>query len=208
MRRVVVIAGGVVLAAFATTFACTFPNLDFAPDTQFVDGTFVPSEDGNGSSSGDSSSGTLPDGGNPDGNPCSGPDTLCDCDNDGDKAIACDGGDCNDLDPRISSKVTDFVDLVPPGGDGGDGDWNCDGRVEKEGDAGFFCATVFDGGPVAADDVKKACEAASGFQDDVGCGVIGTHVACEASCSPGQCADVRKCRDRVNGVEQRPRGCR
>src|SRR5262249_51384855 len=95
--------GGGALVAIATVFACTFPSPDFAPNEAFSGGTFV-GLDGGASAKGDGNaasgssggnSGTLPDGGcNP-----------CDCDGDGDNNKSCDGGDCDDHDPKIRSTL-------------------------------------------------------------------------------------------------------
>lgn len=97
----------------------------------------------------------------------------CDCDGDGDPAIgACGGGDCNDNDPRVSSTagfVTAPPNVVPDGGRGTNGDWNCDNVVEKEGKDGVSCAGK------NSDD----CLLQVGYVGKPGCGEAGSYITCK-----------------------------
>lgn len=97
----------------------------------------------------------------------------CDCDGDGDPALgACGGGDCNDNDPRVSSTagfVTAPPPVVPEGGRGTNGDWNCDNVVEKEGKDGIVC-----GGKSAED-----CPLQVGYVGKPGCGETASYITCK-----------------------------
>lgn len=98
---------------------------------------------------------------------------ACDCDGDGDPAIGtCGGGDCNDNDPRVNSTagfVTAPPTMVPDGGRGTNGDWNCDNVVEKEGKDGISC------GGKNSDD----CPLQIGYQGKPGCGEAGAYITCK-----------------------------
>lgn len=196
-RRLAVVVFGISVVAIGTALACGFPDVDFASDSQFLDGSFVPND---GSSSGGEGSAPGDDGGgNPDGNPCKG-DPVCDCDGDGDLSLACDGGDCDDRDERVRSTQTSFVDASSARA----GDWNCDNKVEIEGESNVVCTMLIDAGwalTATPDQIKAAC-AKEGFVGNPGCGESGNYNRCEKA--PG--IDNKACRIAESG--SRARGCR
>ena len=195
MRRLSVLVLGISVVGIGAALACGFPSVDFGPDDSSFDGSFSPT-DGSGGEDG-----SLPDGGrNPDG--CKG-DPECDCDGDGDKTPACGGNDCDDHDERVRSTQTEFIDAPSNRA----GDWNCDGKVERESDGGVTCTRLLDAG-WAADASIKEIEAAcvvEGFAFDPGCGEVGDYVHCEKGPGP----DNRACRSSdKTPPQQRARGCR
>jgi hypothetical protein len=207
VRRAFVVAAGALVTAIATVFACTFPDPEFAPDTQFtVDGSFVPEAGGSTSSSG--SSGSVEDApfefdsGNKDGNPCLG-DPQCDCDDDKDLALACDGGDCNDHDPRVRSTLApDSFSGDPPGPQ--QGDWNCDNAIQFEHDAAVRCSRVLLGGADASF-YERTCDF-RGFVPEIAelkCSETATFVNCKWN---GDRITAPTCIE--NNTEQRVVRCR
>ena len=88
----------------------------------------------------------------------------CDQDNDGflAKNPTCGGNDCDDNDPHRNPGVTAYVDTPTA-----DGDWNCNGIVEKESPPNVAC------GPLTL-----TCPFAAGMTADPGCGQTGTYVTC------------------------------
>ena len=165
-------AGGSTLAALAVAISCGFPDPALvAGDASVVidGGPDSPVAQNDASDTG------------VDAPPCTKP---CDCDEDGFLAIECDGGDCDDRDPRRNPNAG-FV-LDPPPLDKHKGDWNCNGVVEKEGDAGTSCA-----GLGAVD-----CPNREGFEADPACGQTANYIRCSfaLSCTPT--------------VSTKPRGCR
>ena len=196
MRRLSVLILGISVVGIGAALACGFPSVEFADDNQFTDGGFAP----DGSSSGNNGDGALPDdGGNPDGNPCKG-DPACDCDGDGDRAIACGGGDCDDHDERVRSTQTDFVDAASNRA----GDWNCDNTVEREGDSGVVCTQLLDpvwAADASVEELEEACDQ-EGFTGDPGCGEVGNYNHCKKVFG----VDNRACQ--VETASPRARGCR
>lgn len=93
----------------------------------------------------------------------------CDQDRDGFRAAnaLCGGDDCDDGDPRAHPNA-DFVAAAPPATT--NGDWNCDGVIEKQWATHVSCFSV--GG-------SSACDTLSGFLDDPACGESGRFVQCE-----------------------------
>lgn len=97
---------------------------------------------------------------------------TCDCDGDGDNkpGPGCEGGDCDDGDPRRNSKVTTYQSY-PVTGLSHDGDWNCVNGAEREYKDGFTCGGV--GGP---------CEGAQGYKETAPpCGGKATLLKCKLS---------------------------
>ncbi len=196
-RRLTVVILGISVVGIGAALACGFPNVDFAADSELVDGS-VETRDGAGPEEG---SAPGDDGGNPDGNPCKG-DPVCDCDGDGDLSLACDGGDCDDHDERVRSTQTSFIDAASNRG----GDWNCDYKVELEGDGGVVCATLIDAGWAALatpQEIQTAC-AKEGFTGNPGCGESGTYNRCERAGG----VEAKSCRIVAGSSETRARGCR
>ena len=197
-RRLTVVILGISVVGIGAALACGFPSVDFAADGQFVDGSFVPTDTGSSGSSG--GEGSVPDdGGNPDGNPCKG-DPVCDCDGDGDLSLACDGGDCDDRDERVRSTQTSFVDAISTRA----GDWNCDNKVEIEGDGGVVCTTLIDAGwalTATPEQIGAAC-AKEGFVGNPGCGESGNYNRCEKAGG----IDGKVCR--IAETSSKARGCR
>jgi hypothetical protein len=93
----------------------------------------------------------------------------CDQDRDGflAKNPTCGGDDCDDNDPHRNPGVKSYVDTVTT-----DGDWNCDGTVEKESRPNVECSPL-------------ACLFVAGMTTDPGCGQTGTFITCayQASCA-------------------------
>ncbi len=138
--------------------SCTFPSVTFgdADAAPSGDATVdVPVENDSGS---DAGTDAAPD--------------PCDEDNDGYRATgACDGGDCNDHDPRVHPGITGWVDDIPDASPWGD--WNCDGIIEKE-------------YPNVITTCTTSC-GAEGFPASLGCGISGYLVSCVGTvvCSNG-----------------------
>lgn len=202
MRRAVFVAVGIVCVAFGMVLACGFPSVDFAVDSDFVDGTFVPNETSSGGSSGDVFS---PNDAGWDGSDCVG-DPECDCDGDGDLSQACDGGDCDDRNPDVNSKNQNFRDAAPPGDTDElfhNGDWNCDEVVERQYEAGVKCSGVLNG-DYPLHQAEPLCGARMGFSNDPGCGEVGSFVECK----PGPVVDsvVKTCVEKQ--TSNVARGCR
>jgi hypothetical protein len=108
-----------------------------------------------------------------------GPDApICDQDQDGfkDDSGACGGNDCDDHDPRANPGVTDF--RTDPPTPVTKGDWNCNGRLEKQYNTYVSCPTLQLGG---------SCDAVNGFMDDPPCGTSSMFVQCASAlvCAPG-----------------------
>ncbi len=195
MRRLTVLVLGISMVGIGAALACGFPSVDFAAEDSFLDGSFSPTD---GSSGGDGS--LSDDGGNPNGN-CKG-DPECDCDGDGDKTPACGGHDCDDHDERVRSTQTDFIDAQSNRA----GDWNCDNKVEREADSGLNCAQLIDAvwaADASTDEIEAAC-AKEGFQEDPGCGEVGTYVHCKKVDG----AANKRCNVDLLKSQQRARGCR
>ncbi len=111
-----------------------------------------------------------------------GGDAGCDEDQDGYLSQACGGDDCNDHDARVHPNAADggFVFDVPSGFP--NGDWNCDGVVEKE-------------WPFVACGLTS-CQAQS-FAVDTACGATAQFVSCTGTLA---CAAV--------DAGSRTQGCR
>jgi hypothetical protein len=200
VRRLPVLILGISVVGIGAALACGFPSVDFAADNQFVDGSFTPTD---GSSSGNGGDGSPPgDGGNSDGNPCKG-DPVCDCDGDGDKTPECGGHDCDDRDERVRSTQTDFIDASSNRA----GDWNCDNKVEREGDSGVVCRKLLDlswAADASPQQIEEAC-AKEGFSEDPGCGEVGNYNRCRKD---PRSIDSKACLIDGENSGSRARGCR
>lgn len=108
---------------------------------------------------------------------CDGP-CSCDGDDDGEPAIACGGRDCNDNDKRVRP-TADFLPDAPivtmTDGPGANGDWNCDGKVEKKLPVGLKCTA---GIGSCTGSVTNQGAGLEGFADDPPCGGSGTYYKC------------------------------
>ncbi len=97
---------------------------------------------------------------------------ACDCDDDTDKANAgtCGGLDCDDYDPRASSKITAFnaTDLATLTTKG---DWNCNKTLEKQYPINVSCSKLALGG----------CDGQQGFSGDPACATSGVYVFCKTN---------------------------
>jgi hypothetical protein len=94
----------------------------------------------------------------------------CDQDKDGYKSTACDGGDCNDNDPRVHPGAdfrTDVPDAFPWG------DWNCDGKPVGTPEFQYTTMTCN----------TLQCGAPEGFVSAEGCGITGPWEACTGLCT-------------------------
>jgi hypothetical protein len=144
-------------AALGSGIACSFPTVTYgnADSSVGLDATVDASGDA------DAPADVVEEPPPPD-FPDANPDVYnpCDVDQDGFKAIGCDGGkDCNDHDKRVFPGQ-DFVTDVPSGPP--NGDWNCLNGVEYQ-------------------YPKVACSlgcAGEGFAADVACGQTGNYVKC------------------------------
>lgn len=96
-------------------------------------------------------------------------DADCDCDHDGVPRASCDEDagktDCDDYDRRYTPNQG-FLDIEPDPGK--DGDWNCDGKVER-----YFAVNENCGG------ILENCNGREGFQGNPGCGQEGKYVFCK-----------------------------
>ncbi len=111
------------------------------------------------------------------------------CDADNDKWAAqgsCGGLDCDDNDPNANPGVTQFLTLPPTPKT--QGDWNCDGRVDKRFKTNVSCGLLDLG----------SCDNTFGFTGDPVCGNAGPFVQCKASgllCGQGTLTtNVQGCR--------------
>lgn len=109
----------------------------------------------------------------------------CDIDNDGYRAIGCEGdggdggdggSDCNDHDKRVNPGVTAFLSDVPSGPPSGD--WNCRNGVE------YQYPTINCGGFLAV-----ACKG-EGYVKNPGCGVSGSYVMCQWNLGTLSCESI------------------
>jgi hypothetical protein len=140
-----------------TMCACTFPSVTYTDASVPVDaGVDVTPPSDSGSDVAD----TGVEAGNP-----------CDEDNDGYLSTACDGGDCNDHDPRVHPNIVGWVYDVPDAYP--NGDWDCDGTIDKQYPNVITLCTTSCG--------------AEGFGQATGCGISGWLVECVGStlCSNG-----------------------
>jgi len=179
---------GIVVAA-----ACSFPEPSIVPDEGGTTGDGTTTDTSSGGTDGPSGDGSpFADVVEPDSPPpidASGerPDIdatgcFCDCDKDGYRsasqdAAACDAGfakeiDCDDLDPRAHPKAG-FVDAAPTPQT--QGDWNCDGVVNRE-----IAAVDVNCGIHSGLDIL-GCNGTEGFTKDPFCGESATYVVCKAS---------------------------
>ena len=101
--------------------------------------------------------------------------TSCDCDGDGFNDLAKPGcadaggmNDCDDTDSRTHPGQGYLVDLAAPPRNG---DWNCDGVVNKLYAPNLTCSGL----------LGATCSATSGFTGDPACGAAGTLVTCVVS---------------------------
>ena len=137
--------------------SCTFPDVSYSGDaTAPVDASAEASVD-----AGEDTAPPVDAGG----------DTFdpCDQDKDGYKSIACDGGDCNDNDPRVNPGVTQFIPDVPDAYPWGD--WNCDKNTEYQ-------------YPTITCGLGVACNTLQGFPSPgPGCGFSAEFVDCSGLCS-------------------------
>jgi hypothetical protein len=151
-------------------FACTFPDVEFAQagDGGHVESS-VPGTDGEPPD--------VADGGDPTDAPSDAPGSQveaavpeeggvvepgkcigldpCDCDNDSFKSreAGCGGNDCNDLNTNVRPNQTYVAAKSEPPVNG---DWNCDGKVEKQYDSNLGCSLGLGG--------------REGFENDPPCG--------------------------------------
>lgn len=103
----------------------------------------------------------------------SGCEATCDCDNDGFLKIDCDAGedasgkqpgDCDDLDP-LRHPGAPYTAAEPVGHDG---DWDCDGRIDKLPKPNLKCSGVR----------LLGCSGGSGFIVDPACGTTADYYSC------------------------------
>src|SRR5207248_3265773 len=106
----------------------------------------------------------------------------------------CGGNDCDDHDP-YTHPGADFSTRAPHPPT--NGDWNCDGRVEKQYPSSLLCPLNLNalGG--------QPCSAFSGFAADPGCGESNTFITCE----PGGLLVNLACVAPAD-AGTRPQGCR
>lgn len=95
-------------------------------------------------------------------------DDDCDCDRDGYLRAGCDAGpgeeDCDDLDP-LRHPNADWTVEEPVGHDG---DWNCDGVVERRPKVNLECGGL-----------SVACTGGSGFTNVPPCGIEADFYICQ-----------------------------
>lgn len=134
------------ICSLAGTLACSFPDV-----------TYETSDGGDASFTDAPASHEGGDAGGPDADPC-------DRDHDTYLAKTCEGGtDCDDDDNRAHPGA-DFITDIPTKVT--NGDWNCNGTVEKQYPA-VNCGLV-----------SSNCSGAAGFAIDEGCGATGGYVQC------------------------------
>jgi hypothetical protein len=104
------------------------------------------------------------------------------CDEDHDtyqaQGAICGGLDCDDHDPRANPGVMSFQTYAPQAPT--NGDWNCDGVVEKQYSTNVSCNMLMLG---------PACVTFTGFTGDPACGSSGAFVQCTASTLGLTCTD-------------------
>jgi hypothetical protein len=98
----------------------------------------------------------------------------CDCDEDGFNDLdkpGCEsaGGDkdCDDTEPRARPNQ-DWIDTAPASA--GNGDWNCNGKLEKRFKTGESCASG----------LSIGCAGREGFRENPACGEEGAYVVCKS----------------------------
>ncbi len=174
------------LLAVAAVAACGFPDVNYS--TSPVDGASPPFEasgdDGppvTGNEAGDGvADGPAYRDASEDVNDAAGGDVgvdsatdgaMCDYDQDQYPAqgAACGGLDCDDHDPHANPGVMNFQTYPPHPPT--NGDWNCDGVVEKEFTPNVSCNMLMLG---------PACATLTGFIGDPPCGSVGAFVQCAA----------------------------
>jgi hypothetical protein len=96
------------------------------------------------------------------------------------KNQSCGGDDCDDLDKRTNPGVMTWVTDVPPATQPLRGDWNCDGRVDKQYATNLTCSG----------NGLIGCAGGSGFLSDPGCGGTGPFGTCESSGGLAPCMPV------------------
>jgi hypothetical protein len=197
-RRNAILIGASLGLAFA--FACSFPDVTYAPSSGGTSGagTSGGTSSGGTSGSGISEAGKVVDV-EPDDVDKSTCGDKCDCDGDDYLKPNCipdagedvrnkkDGGDCVDFDKNANPGVdpASYIDLEPRDHPG---DWNCDGRVDKLYPVITSCSN------------DLICNATEGFRFDVGCGVESTIVKCGRVNALSACAPL--------DVEPRKQACR
>ena len=107
---------------------------------------------------------------------------TCDFDHDGYLAGAdvstCGGNDCDDTDARANPGIVGFQYWLPLGKM--NGDWNCNGMVEKEFKANINCSSL----------LNVQCDTIQGFTgDDPGCSMLGIFVQCTSALVGLNCMD-------------------
>lgn len=174
----------------ALLVGCSFPDVQIVPADGAVDGAdssmASDAEDGSADETGDATTEDAShdadaksdapadvikiDGGGP----CPTAADPCDCDGDGDRrpTDGCGGHDCDDTDKLRNSNVSAYLD-VDPTGHTGNGDWNCNSKIERElGDGGFSCGVLG----------LSGCAGASGYQESMpACGKSAHKITCAVS---------------------------
>jgi len=107
---------------------------------------------------------------------------TCDFDHDGYLAGAdvstCGGNDCDDTDAHANPGVGSFQYWFPLGKM--NGDWNCNGKVEKQYPANINCSSL----------LNVQCDTIQGFTgDDPGCSMLGIFVQCTSALVGLNCMD-------------------
>ncbi len=91
---------------------------------------------------------------------------ACDCDEDGNENQGCAAAelaDCDDFDPLIKRNQGWVAEPWPAGIGGLEGDWNCDGLVERQYTDDLDCALLgcngagFEGKPACGTGIYKKC---------------------------------------------------
>jgi hypothetical protein len=118
---------------------------------------------------------------------------ACDQDQDGYLAMGtCGGNDCDDQDGRAHPGAGFVTDLPHPPTNG---DWNCDGALEKE----YLWTNLTCGGLNLGQ-----CPSIYGFQHDPGCGQTDTFV----TCTTGYVAGILGLTCTNGSTDTRKQGCR
>jgi hypothetical protein len=143
------------------------------------DGTDAePAEGGGGVANADSGGDALDSADARDDGPADGPSTEAGsdgsaCDQDGDHDIApgplCGGNDCDDHDARAYWGEPDYLTFTPTTTT--NGDWNCNGALEKQYTPNVNCGLLNLG----------QCNTTSGLTGDPACGTAGSFVQCQTS---------------------------